>query len=96
MTTYPLEAVDWIDKGWHTAPPKPYKVYRDNEGYAILFRDCNGRKHVLFTRADGKITFQWRTARPAHDDMQTTDASPALLKLADAWQEYLDAVVEKE
>jgi hypothetical protein len=95
MTTYPQDA-DWIGKGWHTVSAKPYKVYFDSEGHVVLFRDRNGWKHALFTWADGKITFQWKTAWAAHDDMQTTDASPALLKLADAWQEYLDAVVEKE
>ena len=96
MTTYPLEAVDWIGKGWHTAPPKPYKVYRDNEGYVVLFCDRNGWKHALFTWADGGATFQWKTAWAAPDDMQATDVPVALQKLADAWQEYLDAVVERE
>jgi hypothetical protein len=95
MTTYPQET-DWIGKGWHTAPPKPYKVYRDNEGYVVLFCDRNGWKHALFTWADGGATFQWKTAWVAPGDMEVISVPAALLKLADAWQEYLDAVVERE
>ena len=96
MTTYPQET-DWIGKGWHTKQPKPYKIYHDNEGYAVLFRDCNGWKHVLFTWADGSTTFQWKTAwLPPSGDMEAISVPTALTKLADAWQEYLDAVVERE
>ena len=95
MTTYPQET-DWIGKGWHTAPPKPYKVYRDNEGYVVLFCDRNGWKHALFTWADGGATFQWKTAWVAPGDMEAISVPAALLKLAESWREYLDAVVEKE
>ena len=95
MTTYPQDA-DWIGKGWHTEPAKPYKVYFDNEGYVVSFCDRNGWKHALFTWNDGGTTFQRKTAWAAPDDMQATDVPVALQRLADAWQEYLDAAVEKE
>lgn len=90
MTIYPQSTTNW------TGEPRPYKVYRDNEGYAVLFRDINGWRHALFTWSDGDTTFQWKTAWAASDDMEVTDIPLALLKLADAWQEYLDAVVERE
>lgn len=95
MTTYPQET-DWIGKGWRGVPPKPYKVYRDNEGYAVLFHDINGQRHALFTWADGGATFQWKTAWVAPGDMEVISVPAALLKLAESWREYLDAVVEKE
>ena len=95
MSAYPQDA-DWVGKRWHTEPAKPYKVYFDNEGYVVLFRDRNGRKHALFTWADGGTTFKWKTVWAAPGDTEVISAPDALLKLADSWQEYLDAVVEKE
>lgn len=72
-----------------------YTVYKDAQGFAILFTDCNDMDHALFTWPGGGVTFQWETAYTGNIPY-AGPIDPRLQKLVNSWLEYLDAVVEKE
>ena len=77
---------------------------RGTEDFMVaIFVDRNGRKHLLTRWPDGCITLSWDWKEPInwteHINQFKYYANPAyqdFLRLADSWQEYLDAVVEKE
>lgn len=99
IATYP-DSTDWVGKGWHTEPTKTtMKRYKDSDGTVFFYHDINGGVHALWTWKDGGISFRWGLHPSAieHYTVEYTGpVDPPLQKLADAWREYLDAVVERE
>lgn len=100
MTTYPQDTTDWTGKGWHAQPSQTtMTIHKDSDGVVFLYRDINGVVHSLWTWKDGGVSFRWglHPNSVAHYTVEYDGPiDPHLLKLADAWQEYLDAVIEKE
>lgn len=84
------------------APADTAMTAHGTEDFIIFaYRDRNGLTHLLTRWTDGKVTFSWdwrdngKPGDPYKYFPGVEVTNPALQKLAEAWLEYLDAVVEK-
>ena len=98
MTTYPQDTTDWVGKGWHEPTPETvYTVHKDAQGLVFLFVDRNGNERVLYTWADGGVSFHWNSTYAKEGSTPYTgDVPEPLHRLVESWRMYLDATVEKE
>ena len=98
MTTYP-DNTDWVGKGWHEQPKQTTMTVHDEHGQVVvLYIDINDRQHMLTLWSDGLPTFTPNVIGylGCEPPLHTSTLDPRLQRLADAWLEYLDAVVEHE
>lgn len=98
MTTYPASDTDWVGKCWHEPTPETvYTVHKDAQGLVFLFVDRNGNERVLYTWADGGVSFHWNSTYAKEGSTPYTgDVPEPLHRLAESWRMYLDATVENE
>ena len=98
MTTYPQDTTDWVGSCQPLPTPETvYTVHKDAQGLVFLFVDRNGNERVLYTWADGGVSFHWNSTYAKEGSTPYTgDVPEPLHRLVESWRMYLDATVERE